>query len=168
MLTAQTCHLFYFLGKSSDSCLPTYTLYLATLPSKQNPILYPDLGTEFSWAIIRVSLPTRHFPTLLVVSGDKGTQARQCHTRLSLLTSFWKPSIYDKVDELKKRVSIVPFLSFCFAFLWVCDVYSPNAPFNNAVTSIGMKIQHPELSEYNDVKTQNLDDIFEQQKPPFS
>ena len=31
-----------------------------------------------------------------------------------------------------------------------------------------MKIQHPELSEYNDVKTQNLDDIFEQQKPPFS
>ena len=31
-----------------------------------------------------------------------------------------------------------------------------------------MKIQHPELSEYNDVKKQNLDDIFEQQKPPFS
>ena len=36
------------------------------------------------------------------------------------------------------------------------------SPFNNEVTSIGMKIQHPELSEYKDVKRQNLDDIFEQ------
>ena len=53
--------------------------------------------------------------------------------------------------------------SSCFAILYGSVMSgAQKSSFNKEATSIGMKIQHPELSEYKDVKRQDLDDIFEQ------